>query len=334
MTTFQRWFDASRAFDHPITLLGTLVVASVLLLASLALHLLHRNQRLSAATYQELRQRIRSWYLLSGVLLGPILLGAFWVIGFFGLLSLFCFREYARATKLDQSKLAMFSVGTAIFITYFAVLDHWRGLFTTSWTLGICGIAVIALVADRPQGYIQRISLSIIGFALFGISLSHLAFIANDVLFRPILLSLLLSVSLNDVFAYLSGKTLGKRKLLPHTSPNKTWGGAIGAVLLTTTLVAVLSHFVFRGTSLDHWLHGINLGLIVSVLGQCGDLVVSSIKRDLGVKDMASVIPGHGGLLDRFDSLLIVAPVYFHYLNYFLEFGIGGNQPTQIITGR
>ncbi len=334
MTTFERWFDASRAFDHPITLLGTIAIVGVLLLASPAIQILNRTQRLSPETYLELRQRVRSWVLLAAILLGPILLGAFWVIGFFCLLSLFCFREYARATKLNQSKSAMISVTLAILVTYFAVLDHWRGLFTTSWTLGICGIAVLALIADRPQGYIQRISLSIIGFALFGISLSHLAFIGNDTLFRPILLSLLLSVSLNDVFAYLAGKTFGRRKLLPHTSPKKTWGGAIGAVILTTTLVAFVSHFVFRGTSLDHWMHGVNLGLIISVLGQCGDLVVSSIKRDLGVKDMASVIPGHGGLLDRFDSLLIVAPVYFHYLNYFLEYGIGGNQSTQIFTSR
>jgi len=73
------------------------------------------------------------------------------------------------------------------------------------------------------------------------------------------------------------------------------------------------------------------MGLIISVLGQCGDLVISSIKRDLEIKDMAGTIPGHGGLLDRFDSLLLVAPTLFHYINYF--HGIGLDQPVRIFTG-
>jgi phosphatidate cytidylyltransferase len=255
------------------------------------------------------------------------------VVLFFCLLSLFCFREYARATQLSNARLTLVTTYAAILLTYFAALDHWRGLFTTSWALGICAIAVTAILPDQPQGYIRRVALAMIGYSLFGISLSHLAFIGNDTLFRPILLMLLLSVSLNDVFAYIAGKRFGRRKLLPQTSPNKTWGGAIGATLVTTSLVAVTSHFVFEGTNLDHWIHGINLGLMISILGQAGDLVVSSIKRDIGVKDMATLIPGHGGLLDRFDSLLIVAPCFFHYLNFYLDFGIGGNQATQVLTG-
>ena len=131
----------------------------------------------------------------------------------------------------------------------------------------------------------------------------------------------------------LAGKTFGKRKLIPNTSPNKTWGGAIGAVILTTTLAAVVGHFVFCGTSLDQPRHLLAMGLLISVLGQCGDLVISSIKRDLAIKDMAATIPGHGGLLDRFDSLLLVAPVLFHYINYFKADGIGGGQPLRIFTG-
>lgn len=117
------------------------------------------------------------------------------------------------------------------------------------------------------------------------------------------------------------------------TSPNKTWGGAIGAVVLTSLFAAFIGHFVFQGTTVDRVYHLITLGILISVLGQCGDLVISSIKRDLGVKDMATTIPGHGGLLDRFDSLLLVAPVVFHYVNYFKSDGIGGDQPARIISG-
>jgi phosphatidate cytidylyltransferase len=147
------------------------------------------------------------------------------------------------------------------------------------------------------------------------------------------LLWLLLCIELNDVFAYLTGKFFGRRKLLPHTSPNKTVAGAVGAVMLTALLAVLIGRYVFRDTTLERLPHLVVLGLLISILGQCGDLVVSSIKRDLGIKDMSAIIPGHGGLLDRFDSLLIVAPCVFHYINYFKSNGVGWDEPERIITG-
>ena len=333
MTVLERLFDTTKAFEHPVTIGTVAAIVLGLLTASFLVRGLKRTHRVNDETYNELLARTRSWYVLAAAMVVPILLGAAWVCGFFFLLSLFCFREYARATHLDTSRTAMTSVVAAIVVTYFAVLDHWMGLFTTSWVFGICLIAVVELAPDHPQGYIRRVALAIVGFALFGVSLGHLAFISNDTLFRPILLWILLCTELNDIFAYLVGKTIGKRKLIPNTSPNKTWGGAIGAVVLTSVLAAFIGHYVFSGTGLDQIPHLLTLGLVISVLGQCGDLVVSSIKRDLGVKDMASMIPGHGGLLDRFDSLLLVAPVVFHYINYFKEDGIGGGQPVRILTG-
>jgi phosphatidate cytidylyltransferase len=138
-------------------------------------------------------------------------------------------------------------------------------------------------------------------------------------------------VELNDVFAYIVGKSLGRRKLCPNTSPNKTIGGALGALVLTTFLAALLAHYIFAGTPLDQWMWLLLLGLIVSLAGQLGDLMLSSIKRDLGIKDMGALIPGHGGLLDRFDSLLLVAPAVFHYVGFFVGFGL--DQPKRIITG-
>jgi phosphatidate cytidylyltransferase len=142
---------------------------------------------------------------------------------------------------------------------------------------------------------------------------------------------LLLCVELNDVFAYIAGKSFGRRKLIPNTSPNKTVGGAIGAFVLTTALSATLAHYIFAGTRLDHPVQLIALGMIISVAGQLGDLMLSSVKRDLGVKDTGVVLPGHGGFLDRFDSILLVAPAAFHYIGYFV--GIGADQPVRIITG-
>jgi len=142
---------------------------------------------------------------------------------------------------------------------------------------------------------------------------------------------IIFAVELNDIFAYICGHLFGHRKFVPNTSPNKTVGGALGAIILTTPLVAVIAHFIWSDGALDNPICLAGLGIIVSIVGQFGDLMLSAIKRDLGLKDTAKLIPGHGGLLDRFDSLILVAPAVFHYVNYFVEFGAG--QPQRIFSG-
>lgn len=330
---WDRLFDATSAFDHPVTVWAIVGITAALLSASVLIRVMKQAGQISDGTFSELLNRTRSWYVLATFLSLPILMGAFWVCGLFFLLSLLCFREYARAVGLGLSWLHSVSVGAAMTVTYFAALDHWMGLFTASWVLGVYMIAVAALLPDAPQGYLRRTSLAIFGYALFGISLAHLAFLANNPTYRPILLWILLCTGLNDVFAYLCGRTFGKRKLMPLTSPNKTWAGAVGAVALTSILSATIAHFIFRQSTLGQWPHLLALGLLISTLGQVGDLTVSAIKRDLALKDMGTLLPGHGGLLDRFDSLFLVAPVIFHYLNFYLETGIGGGQTTRILSG-
>jgi phosphatidate cytidylyltransferase len=93
--------------------------------------------------------------------------------------------------------------------------------------------------------------------------------------------------------------------------------------VLITPLFALGAHFVWFGTALDTPVRLVGLGIIVSIVGQFGDLMLSSIKRDLGLKDTAKLIPGHGGILDRFDSLILVAPAVFHYVNYLVGFAGG-----------
>ncbi|HEX2115684.1 MAG TPA: phosphatidate cytidylyltransferase, partial [Alphaproteobacteria bacterium] len=107
--------------------------------------------------------------------------------------------------------------------------------------------------------------------------------------------------------------------------------GAVGALVLTTIVVALLSGPIFVGTQMEALHHRVALGVLISVFGQLGDLMLSSIKRDLGIKDVGAVIPGHGGILDRANSLLLVAPAVFHYVGYFRGFGL--DQPVRVITG-
>jgi phosphatidate cytidylyltransferase len=107
--------------------------------------------------------------------------------------------------------------------------------------------------------------------------------------------------------------------------------GSLGALVLTTILFVFVGHFLFRNTHVDHLVHLIPLGVVLRVAGQLGDLVLSSIKRDLGIKDLGMALPGHGGLLDRFDSLIVVAPAFYHSVGYQLGFGL--DQQTRIIIG-
>jgi phosphatidate cytidylyltransferase len=329
--TQDRLFGYTHAFDHPVTAWITGGIAAAILLAALVLFVLARAGRLDPRSRDELRKRTLTWAVLFPLMVGPVLLGALWTIAAVGLLSLLCYREYARATGLFRERAVSAAVVLGILAVTFAAADHWYGLFVALVPLTVAAIAGVAVFADRPKGYIQRVALGVLGFGLFGSALGHLGYFANDANYRPILLWLLVTVELNDVFAYLTGKAFGRRKLAPETSPNKTIGGAAGAFVLTTALVAGLGHFVFRGTALDHPVHLAALGAMVSVLGQLGDLVLSSIKRDIGVKDMDVILPGHGGLLDRFDSLLLAVPAVFHYVGYHL--GIGLDQQTRIWTG-
>lgn len=334
-TPRERLFGYWSAFDHPVTVGIVVGVVLVLVLTPLVILLLARLGWIDKPHEKELNKRYISWAILVPLMIGPVLLGAAWTIAAVACLSLLCYREYARATGLFREKTISLVVVIGILAVLFAVADHWYGLFVALFPLVVCLIAAAAILADQPKGYIQRVALAVLGFMLFGCALGHLGYMANDINYRPILLLLLLTVEANDIFAYLTGKCLGRRKLAPNTSPNKTVGGALGALVLTTALTTILGHFVFQiiDPELDRLPYLVLLGLIISVVGQLGDLMLSSIKRDLGLKDMGTTLPGHGGLLDRFDSLILVSPAVFHYLGYLRAVGFGLDQPSRILTG-
>lgn len=327
----ERLFGYRHAFEHPVSLGITIGVVVLLALCFPIIALLHRRGVIDHKLRHELNQRALSWSIVAPALIIPVLLGAAWTILALTLLSLLCYREFARATGLFRDRFLSALVVFGILLLAFSIIDHWYGLFMALAPLTAIVLASAALLYDRPAGYIQRVGLASFGFILFGVCLGHLGYMANDPDYRPIILLLLVSVELNDVFAYITGKSFGQRKLAPRTSPNKTIVGALGALILTTSLVALLGHLVFHGGPMDQPLRLLGLGLIVSVAGQLGDLMLSSIKRDIGIKDMGVTLPGHGGLLDRFDSLLLTSPAVFHYVGYYQGFGL--REPVRIITG-
>lgn len=332
MTTLERLLDPRPAFDSPLT---TVIVAAgaAAIAVGLALPpLLRRAKLMDDALAAEILTRTRSWVVLGLLIGGAALMGAaWWMLGLF-LLACFAYVEFARATGLFREPRVAWVPLIGIAALFFACLDHWWEMFGAVVVLTPVLITAVALTEDRPAGYVQRVCLAAFGFALVGVGLGHWAYLANDADYRPVVLLGVVAVQLNDVFAFCCGKALGRRKLCPGTSPGKTWAGAVGAVVLTTVWVTAAG-WLYLGTErfVQHLLHVIVFGAMLSVAGQLGDLVLSSIKRDVGIKDMGVAIPGHGGLLDRFDSLLLAGPVVVYFLRYFR--GIGDDQTQAWITG-
>jgi phosphatidate cytidylyltransferase len=263
----------------------------------------------------------RSWLVMIPLVLAAVFLGRYAAIAFFTVLGVFAFKEYARATGLyhDWWMTGAVYLGIVGLGVLSAVRDPllgttgWYGMFIVWPVYVIALILLIPILRNRTQGQLQTIALALLGFIYIGWMFEHIAFLTNSKDAYGYILYLIFAVELNDVAAYTFGKTFGRHPLRSNISPKKTWEGSIGALAVSMAVPWLLwfsfPHFSVRDLILS--------GLIVGVAGQLGDLSMSVIKRDLGIKDMGSLIGGHGGILDRIDSLIYVAPLFFHVVRYF-----------------
>jgi phosphatidate cytidylyltransferase len=165
--------------------------------------------------------------------------------------------------------------------------------------------------SDRP---FQNVAFIVLGMVYIGAPFALLDYIAfdNDKFYSNTVFGILAMTWMNDTGAYLIGSWIGKTPLIPRISPNKTWEGSIGGVVVTF-LTAFALCALFDELNLTNWLV---LAGITSVFGSIGDLVESMLKRNSGVKDSGSLLPGHGGVLDRFDAFIFVLPFAAAYLLY------------------
>lgn len=263
----------------------------------------------------------RGWLAMIPILFASILLGRAAVILLLTLVACLAFREYARATGLsgerDMTALALLGIaacGAAALIPDPREGTHgWYGLFISMPVYVIALLFGLPILRNRFEGQLRAITLATAGFLTLGWMFGHLAFLANARHGYGYLLYLLFAVELNDVAAFTCGRLLGRHPLRSQISPRKTWEGALGALAFSLAL-PWLMRFSLPGFGP---LELILTGLIVGVGGQVGDLAISVIKRDVGVKDMGTLIHGHGGLLDRIDSLIVTAPLFFHMLRWF-----------------
>jgi phosphatidate cytidylyltransferase len=267
----------------------------------------------------ELRQRLHTWWGLAAVLLSAILLQGQWVAVLWAMISFLAFREYISLIPLRQAdRLALWACFLSIPLQYYWVATQWYGMFIIFIPVYMLLILPLLLMSGgQTQGFLHAAGRLHWGLMITIFSVSHAAFLqrlpADPKMGAGLLLCLLFLTAFNDIAQYIWGKSFGRHKITPSISPNKTWEGFLGGVVTTTVLMVVLAPYL---TPLTH-LEAIAAGLIISVGGFFGDLSISAIKRDVGIKDSGNALPGHGGILDRLDSLMFTAPLFFHFVRYF-----------------
>jgi len=202
-------------------------------------------------------------------------------------------------------------IGEMFFV--FGASKNWQHWFTLGLGISLITIFII-MVVKFPDLRIKDVSVNLLMLVYVGWSLTHILLLRNFSRGNIILIFLFAVVWSTDSGAYFSGRFLGKNKLAPHISPNKTIEGVVGGIILSIVVAIIFNH-CFQLLSLSFTFL---FALIISITGQIGDLIESAFKRFCGVKDSGNIIPGHGGILDRFDSTIIAAPALF-YLILFLD---------------
>ena len=263
-----------------------------------------------------------SWILIAGIGFIVVFLGRIPTIIGVTLLAIYAFKEFSRASGLYRDRwmtgavyAGIVTVGIASTISQPHLEEQgtgWYGLFVAVPAFAIALILLIPILHNRARGELQRISLAIIGFVYIGWMFGHLGLLANGRNGYGFICYIIFATALTDVAAFTFGKMFGRHPLRSEISPNKTWEGALGALGVAMILPWLLRFsFPFFGP----WQLFLT-GLIVGIGGQLGDLSISVIKRDIGTKDMGTTIPGHGGILDRIDSLVYAAPLFMYMAAY------------------
>jgi phosphatidate cytidylyltransferase len=228
--------------------------------------------------------------------------------------------SFYELTKMVRNKHIHVNLTLGLLIVFLIIVNEYRPFIEIKLVILISIIVLLLSELFRnKESAISNLGTTLLGIfyiGFFSAALVDLREFYNDSAFTYyqggyLVISILVAIWVCDSAAYFLGTALGKHKLMPRISPNKSWEGAIaGFIFSVITLIAakdLLLEFL-------EWRDIIAIGIIIGILGQCGDLIESMIKRDSRVKDSSSIIPGHGGILDRFDSLLFTAPAVYLYL--------------------
>ena len=297
-----------------------LAILAILITASSIGSILALKYGSQNPTISNLNARINAWWVMTLVLVLAFVTGHIGSTFLFFLVSFAALRE---CLSLVYSRRGDYAVLVACFyvvlpVRYYFVLTDWYGMFAIFIPVyAFLLLPILAGLSGDPTRFLDRTAKIQWSLMVSVFCISHVPFLLNlkipnfdqNIL---LVIFLIAVVQASDVLQYIWGKLLGKRKIAPVLSPSKTVEGFVGGVLSATALATALWWI----TPFTPFQAGL-IGLVICLMGFAGGLVMSAIKRDFGVKDWGHMIKGHGGMMDRVDSICFAAPIFFHIVRYF-----------------
>ena len=297
--------------------LAILVVASLVCL-HLGRKVIDPNKR---KVIDNLNARTRAWWIMCGVFGIAVATGGLGSVILFALTSFMALREFVTLTptRRGDHRTLFWVFFVVVPLQYYLVAIKWYGLFSVLIPVyAFLFVPTRSAIAGDTGNFLERTAKIQWGLMVCVYCLSHVpALLMLDITGyegqnAKLLFFLVLVVEMSDVLQYVFGKTLGRHKIAPSVSPNKTVEGFVGGILATSGVGAGL----WWCTPFTPWQAGL-LSMLICLMGFAGGLCMSAIKRDRKIKDFGTAIAGHGGFLDRVDSLCFSAPVFFHFVRYF-----------------
>ncbi|MGC3957921.1 MAG: phosphatidate cytidylyltransferase [Verrucomicrobiota bacterium] len=272
-------------------------------------------------TVANLNARTKAWWFMVAVFAGAMATGRIGTVMLFGLISFLALREFITLTptRLGDHRTLFWVFFAITPLRYYFVASNWFGLFVILIPVyAFLFVPLRSAMAGDCERFLERAAKIQWGLMVCVYCVSH----APALLFLDIpgyegengklLFYFVCIAQISDVLQYVWGKTLGRHKIAPHVSPNKTWEGFIGGVATAVAIGAGL----WWATPFTPW-QSAGMSLAITLMGFAGGLVMSAIKRDRGVKDYGTLIEGHGGVMDRIDSICFAAPIFYHLTRHF-----------------
>ncbi len=310
---------AMLTFNTKIALLG---IITLLILAKVGLILL--KTRIPIEDLKEMNLRLRTWWIMVATFSISLVLGRWGSLSFIGLISFLALKEYFSlipTRPIDRPILYLAYIAIPVQF-YWIAINQYQMFIVFIPLFAILVLSISMVMVGEPNGFLHTVGSVSWGLLITVFSLGHLGFLivlpasANpDGGAVGLLMYLIFLTQFSDVMQYIVGKSFGRQQVILRVSKGKTWEGLIGG-LVTTLILSVLLAPWF--TPLNHW-EGFFAGLLIGLTGFFGDVTISALKRDIGVKDAGTLLPGHGGVLDRVDSLILSAPLFFNFV-YWLHF--------------
>ncbi len=298
-------------------------IVTLLALASIVTAILKRREPVGYPNpvVENLDARVRAWWVMVAIFSAALFTGGLGSVILFGLTSFFALREFLTLTPTRPAdhRALFWAFFVVVPAQYVFVAQQWYGLFSIFIPVYVfLFIPIRCALGGDTQHFLERTAKIQWALMVCVYCVSHVpALLMLDIpgftgANARLVLFLVLVAQISDVLQYVWGKLFGRHKIAPVLSPSKTWEGFIGGILSASAVGAGL----WWATPFNPW-QAAALSFVITVMGFFGGLVMSAIKRDRGVKDYGNLIEGHGGVMDRIDSICFAAPVFFHLVRYY-----------------